>query len=77
MSTFNILLRLVYRVVFPPGSSMRAGQESSDGRKECQREKALQGGKPGKQGSLNLPRGVAGIPGREALPEVGGTKAVA
>lgn len=35
------------------------------------------GGKPGKQGSLNLPRGVAGIPGREALPEVGGTKAVA
>ena len=74
MVAFNALLRLVYQVVFQPGSLMRAGQGSSDGRKQCQRERALQGRKSGSQGSLSLPRDIAGILGRKALPEMGAIK---
>ena len=76
MVAFNALLRLVYQFVFPPGSLMRAEQGSSDGRKWCQRERALQGGKSGSQGSFSLPRDTAGLLGRKALPEVRGDKAV-
>ena len=56
---------------------MRAEQGSSDGRKRCQRERALQEGKSGSQGSLSLPRDTAGLLGRKALPEVEEDKAVA
>ena len=56
---------------------MRAEQGSSDGRKGCQRERALQEGKSGNQGSLSLPRDTAGLLGRKALPEVEEDKAVA
>ncbi|EAW90734.1 hCG2038748, partial [Homo sapiens] len=68
------LLRLVSRAVFPPGEQIRAGQESSDERKKCQREKALQAKKPDRQEPLSILRRSTSDLGKKIAARSAGNK---